>query len=241
MKKAVWNTIAVLLLLSFAIPDKESEKFMQDLGKCVEQVKKNKDTDLEIDYRVYHSAASKEAAEKAKGRFCRKGEKTYYNLLGTTFIQDREMLVMIDDSTRRVLVRKPGNGFNPLEQQMDPAYLKAYAKSITSKEKEGQKVYYQLEMKDAEIRSIGVTIDRNRKLIEQMDLYYAREVEIISPKGIKSKVLPKLEIAYVPVTGKIPEAFLDTRQIIQKDKKGFKLAARYKKYQLIDQYHNKTR
>jgi hypothetical protein len=161
--------------------------------------------------------------------------------MGTTLIQHKDMMVVVDDSSKRVLVQKAGDLFDPVNHQIDLSHVKAFAKNITSKQENEHQVYYKIEVKDGEVQSVGVLVDQKKQRIEKIELFYAHQTEIIEKSGTKIKVLPRMEIVYAPATHKTSENVFDTGKIIQKTKKGFSLTPAYRNYRLIDQYHNKTR
>lgn len=241
MKKTMVYLAGIYMLLSFAITNKEAEQFMQHMKLCAAEMQKQKQTDLEINYQVFHSHVSNIAAETAKGRFCRQGDQVYYTLMGTTIVQDGKTLVVCDDSSKTILVQKAGNRFDPVSQQIDLKKIQAYTKSIAVKESKKGLVHYQVEMKDNEVKTLGIEINTATMQVEKMQLYYAHESEIIEPSGQKHKVLPRMEISYRKPAKKYGADIFSTAKLIKKTKKGFEPMPAYKKYQVIDYYNQKTR
>lgn len=219
--------------------NRDADAFVEHMQLCTAHMQDQKEIDLILDYKVYHSHASKTAAETAHGRYWRKGKNSYYQLMGHTFVQNAELLVAIDDSSQQVLVQKAGALIDPVKTFINTQHLKRFATSVKSEKADGV-IYYLLEVKDAQIKTIGISLDLKRKMVQRIDLFYAHETEIIEPSGNKTRVLPRMEISYEQASQKSSHQF-SVEKIIKGSKKRFLLTPAYQKYTLTDHYHQKNK
>jgi len=211
--------------------------FVNDLKECAVVMKESKMLNLDMTYQAFHAHTSNVVAEKARGKYCKKGNNVYYSLLGNTFILEKDLLLVRDDTGKVVLIKKNNGYFDPVKQHFDPGTVAHFAKKITRTEGNNGLRTYDVELKDTEVGRMLVAVDTAKYLISSIELLYNREVELIEKSGIRHKIRPRVKIVYQFNKAEPEEGLFSASKLLIKKGKQWALAQSLSAYEFIDQYN----
>ncbi len=196
-----------------------------------------KSISMALDYNVYKGNSTK-PVQTSRGHFNMKGEYSSMRVMGVTQLQNAEMQLMVDDSSRMIVA-------NPVIK--NPNYAEAMQLSVVDMcdsavvvNRVGNVSVYRLFVKPGlaqEIGKLDIKIDSETSFIKELVMYYNYQMDFNMSSRERDIAIPRLQIIYqdVKINSDIPSSTFSTKRYFKSITPELVPNPKYSNYEVIDQ------
>ena len=227
-----------LVLVSFRGDVKSAAR---DFLKIREAYTHTSNLSMDVVYKVFQGPESDLKLDEHTGHYVKMGDdKLYMQLFGTLTIRNKEVIMVKDDSTKTILIKKPSPD-DSKQPTIDMEKLLQVCETIETLPNEGTLSGYKLSFskKMQEMKAIEIYFDSKSYFVQKVIIFYNTELDVkrVSTSRKNETFKPRLEVRYVNINANPDPSVLSfpVDKYIKKEHSKWILQPILKGYHLIDQ------